>query len=48
MSEEISANATAFHNRLEQIFSETSSRECHGNGSPYLELELNGYLSIAA
>jgi hypothetical protein len=47
MSEEISANANVLHNRLKQIFSETSSRECHGEASPYLEIELNGYLSNA-
>jgi hypothetical protein len=47
MSKGISANANAFHNRLEQIFSETSSHECYRKGDPYLEIELNGYLSNA-
>jgi hypothetical protein len=47
MSKEISANANAFHNRLKRIFSETSSYECMAKGNPYLEIELNGYLSNA-
>jgi hypothetical protein len=47
MSKEISANANVLHNRLKHIFSETSSRECHGNDDHYLEIELNGYLSNA-
>jgi hypothetical protein len=47
MSKENIANANAFHNRLEQSFRETRSYECHDKGDPHLEIELNGYFSIA-